>query len=68
MTHLNDMQIAAGTLSVDSLVRRIPMGRLAQPREIAEAISFMVSPAASFVTGQCLVVDGGMTVEGDWYQ
>ncbi|HET8759128.1 MAG TPA: glucose 1-dehydrogenase [Solirubrobacteraceae bacterium] len=38
---------------------RIPMGRLAEPEEIAQAVAFLTSDAASYVTGHTLVVDGG---------
>jgi NAD(P)-dependent dehydrogenase (short-subunit alcohol dehydrogenase family) len=38
---------------------RIPMGRLAEPAEIAQAVAFLSSDAASYVTGHTLVVDGG---------
>jgi NAD(P)-dependent dehydrogenase (short-subunit alcohol dehydrogenase family) len=41
--------------------RDTPMGRLAEPREICGAVVFLASPAASFITGHDLVVDGGFT-------
>jgi NAD(P)-dependent dehydrogenase (short-subunit alcohol dehydrogenase family) len=43
------------------LVRAHPVGRLARPEEIAEAVVWLVSPGASFVTGHTLLVDGGLT-------
>jgi 3alpha(or 20beta)-hydroxysteroid dehydrogenase len=41
----------------------VPLGRLADPAEVAEAVAFLASPRASFCVGATLVVDGGMTVK-----
>jgi NAD(P)-dependent dehydrogenase (short-subunit alcohol dehydrogenase family) len=49
---------AAGEVAIKSAH---PMGRWAQPEEIADAIIFLIGPASSFVTGQILMVDGGYT-------
>jgi len=43
---------------------RTPLGRLGEPADIANAILFLTSPAASWITGQTLYVDGGYTVSG----
>ena len=45
-----------------NLIGDVPMGRWGRPEEIAEATLFLASDASSFVTGQCLVADGGLTV------
>lgn len=53
------------SLGPDGLARAgrdIPLGRAAQPEELASVIEFLTSSAASYLTGQAIVVDGGLTV------
>jgi 3-oxoacyl-[acyl-carrier protein] reductase len=45
-----------------ALFERIPLGRFGQPSDVAGAVRFLVGPAASYITGQVLVVDGGMVM------
>lgn len=45
----------------EGYIKRNPLGRMGLPQEIANAAAFMCSPAASFVTGANLIVDGGIT-------
>lgn len=46
----------------ESLFDRIPLGRFGQPADVANSVRFLVGPDASYITGQVLVVDGGMTM------
>ncbi len=45
----------------DALIARIPLGRIATPRDVLNAVQFLVSPASEFITGQTLYLDGGIT-------
>ncbi len=46
----------------DSLLSGIPCGRFGEPEEIAELVSFLCKPESGYITGQTLVVDGGMSL------
>jgi NAD(P)-dependent dehydrogenase (short-subunit alcohol dehydrogenase family) len=48
----------------EGLITRTPLGRLAQPEDIASVVRFLLSDEAAYVTGTSLVVDGGMTAVG----
>jgi len=47
--------------SLDELTARQPLGRLGTPEEVADAVAYLASDAAGFVTGSVLVIDGGLT-------
>lgn len=66
-TPMIDRLVSEGKLDTAPVIARTPLDRFADPGEIAAAINFLLSPLASFVTGQTLRVDGGLTIEGDWY-
>lgn len=57
----SDMAAGLEEDAVARIRRRTPLGRLADQREISEAIHFLASEQGSFITGQVLVVDGGLT-------
>jgi peroxisomal 2,4-dienoyl-CoA reductase len=52
-------KLAPGEGKMAEVLREIPLGRMGAKRDIANAVVFLVSDAASFVTGETLVVDGG---------
>lgn len=46
----------------EAVLARIPLRRLGEPDDVAAAIAFLASPAAAYITGQCLHVDGGVVI------
>jgi len=49
---------------LDEVLERTPMGRVGEAEEVAAAVAFLCLPAASYITGQCLAVDGGFVHYG----
>lgn len=54
-------RIAGGAHKLPEVAATVPAGRIGQPEEVADAILFMASPQASYITGQILQVNGGKT-------
>ncbi|CAA7039548.1 unnamed protein product [Microthlaspi erraticum] len=50
------------------MISRKPLGRLGRPEEVASLVAFLCMPAASYITGQTICVDGGLTINGFSYQ
>lgn len=57
----SDMTAALGDAILDEVQKRIPAKRLGKAEDIANATLFLAAPSSSYITGQLLVVDGGMT-------
>ena len=63
-TEMTQRNIAAGNVDEAQIKARIPLGRLAQPADVADAVAFLLSEQAAFITGHSLYVDGGWLAYG----
>ncbi len=63
-TGMTRRNIAAGNVNESQIKARIPLGRMAQPGDVAGAVAFLLGDEASFITGHSLYVDGGWLAYG----
>ena len=56
------MTQAMGDAAKEAVISQIPLKRVGQPKDIAEAVAFLASDKASYITGQVISVDGGMAI------
>jgi enoyl-[acyl-carrier protein] reductase III len=52
----------AGMAPIDSVLAKIPKGRMGTPQEVADTIAFLLAPESEYITGQTISVDGGLNV------
>ena len=52
----------AGMAPIESVLAKVPKGRMGTPQEVADAIAFLLAPESEYITGQTIAVDGGLNV------
>ncbi|XVE59314.1 hypothetical protein DITRI_Ditri05aG0036000 [Diplodiscus trichospermus] len=53
--------------TLETIISRTPMGRAGEPKEVSSIVAFLCLPAASYITGQIIYVDGGTTLNGFFF-
>jgi 3-oxoacyl-[acyl-carrier protein] reductase len=57
-----DITTAMPAKARDAIVEQIPLGRMGTPEEVAAVVTFLASPEAGYITGQAIVLDGGLVM------
>jgi Tropinone reductase 1 len=57
-------QVLQNETYFQAVIERTPMRRVGEPEEVAGLAAFLCMPAAAYITGQCIAVDGGFTING----
>jgi NAD(P)-dependent dehydrogenase (short-subunit alcohol dehydrogenase family) len=60
-TPMHDADVAKGTFDEASMLAVTPLGRFGRPEELADLVVFLSSESASYITGSCITIDGGLT-------
>lgn len=63
--HTDMMHAAYDKTLTPKIHKRIPLGRFGEPKEVASMVCFLLSKEASYITGQLIVADGGLTINGE---
>ena len=61
-TKIRAALLAADPVRREANIAKVPMGRFGTPEDMAGAVSYLASPAAAYVNGHVLAVDGGLTI------
>lgn len=57
-------QVLSNKEYLEEVYSRTPLGRLGDPTEVSSLVAFLCLPASSYITGQIICVDGGMSING----
>ncbi|KAJ6350283.1 hypothetical protein OIU78_006449 [Salix suchowensis] len=61
---IGKQQLLDDRVFLDKIVSRTPLQRVGDPKEVSSLVGFLCLPAAAYITGQVISVDGGFTVNG----
>ncbi len=64
LTDMLKSRISEGAINGEAILKRVPLGRFGMVEDIAHSVLFLAAEESSYITGQCLTVDGGYTAYG----